>query len=76
MRDFELRNTQILGAWKGQADTTRADDEFHMNEGDYQDKIEAEDDNIYLVAVEGKSCEEARPEVSDDSWCGSQECRL
>ena len=47
-----------------------------MNEGDYQDKIEAEDDNVYFEAVEGMSCEKERPGFSEASWYWSQECRL
>ena len=37
----------------------------HINDCDYQDKIESEDDNDYLEAVEGMSSEEKRPGVSD-----------
>ena len=39
----------------------------HFDEDDYQDQIEAEDDNVYLEAVEGMSCEEEAPGVSDAS---------
>ena len=53
-----------------------ANEEVNMNEGEYHDKIEAEDDNEYLGACEGMSCEEERPGVSEASWCGSQEGRL
>ena len=40
---------------------------MYINEGDYQDEIEAEDANDYLKAVEGMSCGEERQGVSDDS---------
>ena len=49
-------------------------EDVHINEEDYQDEIEAEDGHDYLESVEGMSCEEERPGVSDASWCWSLEC--
>jgi hypothetical protein len=48
-------------------DINPGNEDVHINEGDYQDKIDAEDDHDYLEAVEGVSCEEERPGVSDAS---------